>query len=98
MHIEHLFKTRDSNKGKIVNLLIFLTMSMMWASQAFSKTIPSLVMFLGTLICITLTYLSICQTSHIAAPGDTITHLCVSSPFKSRELEDELSESGHHWN
>ena len=83
--------------GKMINLLIFLVLSMMWASSLYSKTYPFLVLILGVLVIFTLGYISIEQTRHIEQSGENISHLCLDSPFNNPAKADQLSENGEHW-
>ena len=83
--------------GKVINLLVFMLFSMMWSATIYSKTSPFLVIILGTLVVLTLGYIFVAQTRHIKQLGDTITHLCMDSPFIDPEKEDQLSEHGKHW-
>ena len=70
---------------------------MMWAVTVYAKSSPFLVLILGILVIFTLAYLAIAQTRHIKQLDDTINHLCMDSPFNDPEREDQLSESGNHW-
>ena len=70
---------------------------MMWSASLYSKTSPFLVIILGTLVILTLGYISIAQTRHIEQLGETISHLCMDSPFNELEKSDQLSENGEHF-
>ena len=70
---------------------------MMWSSTLIAKSSPFLVLTHGVLIIFTLAYISIAQTRHIEQLGETITHLCLDSPFNNPEEADRLSENGEHW-
>ena len=70
---------------------------MMWSATVYTKSSPFLVIILGILIILRLGYLAVAQSRHIKQLGDTINHLCMDSPFNDPEREDQLSESGEHW-
>ena len=69
--------------GKVINLLVFMIFSMMWAATIYSKTSPFLVIILGILVILTLGYISIAQTRHIEQLGETM-----DSPFNDPEKSD----------
>ena len=58
---------------------------------------PVLVLTLGVLIIFTLAYISIAQTRHIEQLGETISNLCLDSPFNNPDEADRFSENGEHF-
>ena len=58
---------------------------------------PYVSIVLGILSMTTLAWIGICQQRHIQKLGETITALCMDSPFNDPDQADRVSESGQHW-
>ena len=101
-HIKYLISLIDLRREiqirlNLLNLLQLFIFGMMWANLSYKSCTPYVSIVLGILSMITLAWIGICQQRHIQKLGETITHLCMDSPFNDEEQSDRVSESGQHW-
>ena len=101
-HFEYLMSLIDLRREinirlNLINFLQLLIFGMMWGNLSYKSCTPYVTIVLGILSMITLAWIGICQQRHIQKLGETITHLCMDSPFNDEEQSDRVSESGQHW-
>ena len=100
-HIEYLMSLIDLRREiqirlNLLNLLQLFIFGMMWA-VSYKSCSPYVSIVLGILSMTTLAWIGICQQRHIQKLGETITHLCMDSPFNDEDQSDRVSESGQYW-
>ena len=100
-HIEYLMSLIDLRREiqirlTLLNVLQLFVFGMMW-SLNYKNCSPYISIVLGILSMTTLAWIGICQQRHIQKLGETITALCMDSPFNDQDQSDRVSESGQHW-
>ena len=83
-------------KLTLLNILQLFVFVMMWTLN-YKTCSPYVSILLGILSIITLAWMAICQQRHIEKLGETITALCIESPFNDPDQADRVFESGQHW-
>ena len=100
-HIEYWISLIDLRreiqiKLTLLNVIQLFVFAMMW-NLNYKNCSPYVSIVLGILSMITLAWIGICQQRHIEKLGETITALCMDSPFNDPDQADRVSESGQHW-
>ena len=100
-HIEYLMSLIDLRREiqirlSLLHVLQLFVFGMMW-SLNYKTCSPYISIVLGILSMSTLAWIGICQQRHIQKLGETITALCMDSPFNNQDQSDRVSESGQHW-
>ena len=100
-HKEYLMSLIDLRreiqfKLTLFNVLQLFVFGMMWTLN-YKNCSPYVSIVLGILSMTTLAWIGICQQRHIRKLGETITALCMYSPFNDPDQSDHVSESGQHW-
>ena len=94
-HIEYLMSLIDLRREiqirlNLLNLLQLFIFGMMWANLSYKTCTPYVSIVLGILSMVTLAWIGICQQRHIQKLGETITHLCIDSPFNNEDQSDRV--------
>ena len=96
-HVEYLVALIELRREIQIKLKLLNVIQLSVFVINYKTCSPYVSILLGILSIITLGWMAICQQHHIEKLGETITTLCMQSPFNDPEQEDRVSESGQHW-